>query len=91
MYSGLFLFVFLWLLHHTTSSEIPLIKKCMHNDVMVNCVPVCPKICSLYYYTRRCSPQKCKRGCACPKGWLRDLHPQGYCVPKKTCQRYIIQ
>nr|XP_017013840.2 mucin-6 [Drosophila takahashii] len=90
MLFGLFLLVVMWLLNFLHAQEIPLIQSCHHNDVTVKCAPVCPKLCSSYYYNRRCIPKKCERGCACKKGWLRYKHTQGICIPKEKCKRYII-
>ncbi|XP_033155829.1 von Willebrand factor [Drosophila mauritiana] len=64
---------------------------CTHGDMMVKCIPVCPRICSDFLYRQRCIPKKCERGCACPKGWLRLKHNQGRCITRKQCTRYIIE
>ncbi|XP_052840166.1 venom serine protease inhibitor [Drosophila gunungcola] len=72
-------------------SELSILQSCTHNDVMVKCLPVCPKICSNYLQIRRCSPKKCRRGCACKKGWLRNKNDMGMCIPRNECKRYIVE
>ncbi|XP_016988063.1 venom serine protease inhibitor [Drosophila rhopaloa] len=90
MYIRLFSLVILWLLNYTYA-ELLILETCAHRDVMVKCVPVCPKLCSNYLQIRKCSPKKCKRGCACKKGWLRDKNDHGLCIPRNDCKRYIIE
>ncbi|XP_016928825.1 SCO-spondin isoform X1 [Drosophila suzukii] len=90
MYFSLFSLVIMWILY-STHAEIPLIESCHHHRVMVKCKPPCPKMCSNYYYTRKCIAKKCERGCACKKGWLLTKNVQGYCIPRASCKRHIIE
>ncbi|XP_017051028.1 venom serine protease inhibitor [Drosophila ficusphila] len=85
----LFLTVFC-LLNYALAGE-KLLHSCLNQDVMSNCVPVCPKICSDFLYKRKCKPRKCQKGCACPHKWLRHRNDQGLCIPRNECRRYIIE
>ncbi|XP_030081245.1 uncharacterized protein LOC111600007 [Drosophila hydei] len=63
---------------------------CMYDEVMVDCVPSCQKICSGIYVQRKCDFSKCLRGCVCPKGWVRMGSTAGECMKRNTCMRWII-
>ncbi|KRF79858.1 uncharacterized protein Dvir_GJ26608 [Drosophila virilis] len=63
---------------------------CLHNDVKVSCVPSCPKICVDNLIRRKCRPVRCKRGCVCKDGWVRQGSITGKCIRRSSCTRWVI-
>ncbi|XP_030388256.1 SCO-spondin [Scaptodrosophila lebanonensis] len=89
-YFLVFLTTLLTLIAHIEAHVHSMLYVCVRNDVKVDCIPSCPKLCVDALYPRRCYPQKCKRGCACKEGFVRRLSPEGMCIPRAECKRWIL-
>ncbi|XP_022225889.1 SCO-spondin [Drosophila obscura] len=82
---------FTWVLVILVSSAIAeKLLECTCNDVIVNCVRSCQKLCVDQLVIRKCRYVKCKRGCACAPGMVRKRDITGFCIHREDCKRWII-
>ncbi|XP_034107082.1 venom peptide CtAPI [Drosophila nasuta] len=66
------------------------LNECKANDIKVDCIPECPRICMEHLQIRKCKPIPCTPGCACKEGWVRKGSNTGKCIRRADCKRWIL-
>ncbi|XP_034478149.1 von Willebrand factor [Drosophila innubila] len=74
----------------TTAHLNAFLGECRYNDVKVDCMPPCPRICMSHLLVRKCKAVECTPGCACPEGWVRKASDTGPCIKRSSCKRWIV-